>query len=34
MNPQKEFSKLGEGIALEEEGTFGWEFILAEAFED
>lgn len=33
MNTHKEFSKLGEGISLEEEGISGWEFVLREEFE-
>ena len=33
MNTHKEFSKLGEGISLEEEGISGWEFVLREELE-
>ena len=33
MNTCKEFSNLGEGISLEEEGISGWEFVLREEFE-
>ena len=33
MNTHKEFSKLGEGISLEEEGISGWEFVLRKELE-